>query len=183
MEKREEAKKAHNDDQDRGKESFDHAGQDFAHHDGGGVDGGLDEDLEGLEIEPVQVDVAGHPGVGVIHGAHGHQAGDQVAEIVGSADLDPVSQAQAEGDQIDDRHDHGRKEIAQPEEPAAEEEHLPQEDGVPFHGHSMRSPVSLMKTSSRFVFRMVTPFSLCLASSWASSGFLQICCDELSLRG
>ena len=127
-----------------------------------GLIGRLHEDLEGLEIEPVQVKGTRDPAIGIVHGAHGHEPGDQEVEVRAATRLDAPAEAETEGHEINDGDDHGREEIAELEELPLEEKHLLEVYGIPFRElrHSSRSPVSLMKTSSRFDLLMVTPFSM-----------------------
>ena len=157
-------RKADEHDEDGGEKSLGHARQHLADHDGEGADGGLHENLEGLEVEPVQIEGARDPAIGIVHGAHGDEAGDQEVEVGAAARLDAPAEAETEGHEINDGDDHGREEIAELEELPLEEKHLLEIDGIPFREprHSSRSPVSLMKTSSRFDLLMVTPFSMWL---------------------
>jgi hypothetical protein len=88
------------------------------------ADGSLNVDLECLEIEPVEIQGGRDPGVGVVHGTHGHKSREKKGEIIGAFDADAPAEAESKGDKIDYRYDHGGKDIAEFEEPPFEMKHF-----------------------------------------------------------
>ena len=81
-----------------------------------GLMGACTKNLEGLEIEPVQVEGARDPAIGIVHGAHGDESGDQEVEVGAAACPDAPAEAETEGHEINDGDDHGGEEIAELEE-------------------------------------------------------------------
>ena len=82
---------------------------------------------------------------------------DEEGEVVAAAEPHAPPQAEAEYRKVHEGNQHGGHQVAGLEELAPEQQHLPQEDGIPAgQVHSILSPVSLMNTSSRLDSRMTS---------------------------